>query len=57
MRRTISDEKLTAYILDELNDIERKEVEKVLEGDPSSRQVMAELQRAAELSRLAFAAS
>jgi hypothetical protein len=50
MSHDIDNEKLTAYVLGELDEAERKAVEKVLEQDEGMRQTVAELRAVAKLA-------
>lgn len=50
MTYDIDNEKLTAYVLGELNEAERKAVEKLLEKDATLRQTVAELRATAKLA-------
>ncbi len=54
MNTHINDEKLVAYALNELDDLERNEVEKNLETDEDARKRLAEFQAAAQLATEAF---
>ncbi|HPO11816.1 MAG TPA: DUF4349 domain-containing protein [Candidatus Hydrogenedentes bacterium] len=54
MNTRINDSTLVAYALNELDDLERSEVEKALETDEDARKRLAELQAAAHLASEAF---
>ncbi|MCP4678407.1 MAG: hypothetical protein GY854_23415 [Deltaproteobacteria bacterium] len=56
MKRTVDDEKLTAYVLGELDDAEKKDVEDAVNGDESLKQALEELKKTAELSTEALGA-
>jgi len=50
-----NDPRLTAYALDELDDAERAEVEKLLEQSPEARAAVEEIRQTAELLTGEFA--
>jgi len=49
MTKLLTQEKLTAYLLDELDDLQRRAVEDALEEDAEARQTLAELEAASQL--------
>ena len=54
MTKLLTDEKLTAYLLDELDDLQRRAVEDALKEDAQARQTLAELRAASQLVMEAF---
>ncbi len=56
MKRTVDDEKLTAFVLGELDDAEKKDVEDAINGDETLKQTLEELKKTVELSTEALGA-
>jgi Ca-activated chloride channel homolog len=56
MKHDITTEQLTAYMLDELNETERAELEAILEQDAEARAILAELRATAKIAKEALQA-